>query len=114
VLAKTFGLMHRLVGSPPLDLPIENWSELHEHTVAFRPDLVLELGRGYGNSTCVFTRPRKQSAAASSVSASTPSARGRPNRATPRASRRGELVCAAHCVQDDITTLDFSTAAGRE
>jgi hypothetical protein len=47
--------MHRLIGSPPLDLPLGNWMELYDLTVALEPDLVLELGRGYGNSTCVFT-----------------------------------------------------------
>lgn len=46
--------MHRLVASSPLDLPIENWPALHDLTLAFEPDLVVELGRGYGNSTCVF------------------------------------------------------------
>jgi len=50
-----FAVMHRLVDSPPLDLPLENWSDLYELTVAFRPDVVLELGRGCGNSTCVLT-----------------------------------------------------------
>jgi predicted O-methyltransferase YrrM len=51
-----FELMHRLVDSPPLDLPLESWTELYDLTLAFEPDLVLELGRGYGNSTCVFTQ----------------------------------------------------------
>jgi hypothetical protein len=55
VLKDKFALMHRLVGSPPRDLPLENWSELYDLTVAYRPDVVLELGRGWGNSTCVFT-----------------------------------------------------------
>jgi hypothetical protein len=49
-----FAELHALVGSPPLDLPLADWRELYQLTVEFKPDLVLELGRGYGNSTCVF------------------------------------------------------------
>jgi len=55
VLEERFELMHRLVGSPPLDLPIENWLQLYALVVDYAPDLVIELGRGWGNSTCVFT-----------------------------------------------------------
>jgi hypothetical protein len=50
-----FEQLHSLVGSPALDLPLEDWVQLYELSCAFRPDLVLELGRGYGNSTCIFT-----------------------------------------------------------
>lgn len=47
--------MHDLVGSPEFDLPLPAWHDLYEIVAGFEPDLVLELGRGYGNSTCVFT-----------------------------------------------------------
>jgi cephalosporin hydroxylase len=50
-----FDLLHGLVDSPALDLPLESWRQLYDVTLAFRPDLILELGRGYGNSTCIFT-----------------------------------------------------------
>jgi cephalosporin hydroxylase len=49
-----FDLLHGLVDSPALDLPLESWRQLYS-SLALRPDLVLELGRGYGNSTCIFT-----------------------------------------------------------
>jgi cephalosporin hydroxylase len=46
--------LHRLVGRPE-DLSLEQWESLTEAVMAFRPDLVIELGRGYGNSTAIFT-----------------------------------------------------------
>jgi hypothetical protein len=39
--------MHRLIASPPLDLPAENSSDPCELTLAFQPDVVLvEVGVG--------------------------------------------------------------------
>jgi hypothetical protein len=37
------------------DLLLYQWAELFTMAVEFQPDLILELGRGEGNSTCVFT-----------------------------------------------------------
>ncbi len=37
------------------DLSPPQWAQLLAFALEFRPDLVLELGRGLGNSTCVFT-----------------------------------------------------------
>jgi len=39
----------------PNDLLPYQWGQLYAMALEFKPDLVLELGRGYGNSTCVFT-----------------------------------------------------------
>ena len=39
----------------PGDLFISQWAQLFTFTTEFRPDLIVELGRGMGNSTCVFT-----------------------------------------------------------
>jgi cephalosporin hydroxylase len=47
--------MQSLVGSPELDLPLRAWRHLYKMVVSFEPDAIIELGRGYGNSTCVFT-----------------------------------------------------------
>jgi cephalosporin hydroxylase len=55
VSVERFKSMYRLVDSPPFDLPFESWFDLYELVIAFQPDLVLELGRGWGNSTCVLT-----------------------------------------------------------
>jgi hypothetical protein len=37
------------------DLTSFQWAQLFVMALEFRPDLILELGRGTGNSTCVFT-----------------------------------------------------------
>ncbi len=41
-------------GHPP-DLPRTQWFQLFALALEFKPDLILELGRGYGNSTLAFT-----------------------------------------------------------
>lgn len=37
------------------DLSLPQWAQLYSFCLDFQPDLILELGRGRGNSTCVFT-----------------------------------------------------------
>lgn len=44
----------RTVGSP-VDLSGFQIAQLFTLALEFQPDLIIELGRGYGNSTCVFT-----------------------------------------------------------
>jgi hypothetical protein len=39
----------------PRDLSPNQWAQLLAFALEFRPTLILELGRGLGNSTCVFT-----------------------------------------------------------
>lgn len=39
----------------PVDLTLFQAAQLFALTLEFEPDLILELGRGFGNSTCVFT-----------------------------------------------------------
>ena len=39
----------------PNDLPLEQWQRLYERASASDADLLLEVGRGYGNSTVVLT-----------------------------------------------------------
>ncbi len=38
----------------PRDMTLSQWAQLIAFTLEFRPDLILELGRGFGNSTCCF------------------------------------------------------------
>jgi hypothetical protein len=103
-----FAVMHRLVDSPPRDLPLENWSDLYDLTVAFRPDVVLELGRGWGNSTCIFTE------AAGVVgcrvfSVGFDSEHAWETRTAPRLAQvvDADWFAPLTVLQDDITTLDF-------
>lgn len=39
----------------PNDLVSQQAAQLLAYTLEFSPDLIIELGRGYGNSTCAFT-----------------------------------------------------------
>lgn len=39
----------------PTDLGWPQWQALYEFTIHTNPRLIVELGRGYGNSTCLFT-----------------------------------------------------------
>jgi cephalosporin hydroxylase len=100
--------MHRLVDSPPFDLPVENWSDLYELTLAFRPDLILELGRGYGNSTCVFTEAAS-ALGCRVVSVGFDSEHAWEKRSAPRLEDivDAEWFAPLTVLQDDITTLDF-------
>jgi hypothetical protein len=39
----------------PVSLSLNQFAQLTAATLEFRPDLIIELGRGAGNSTCLFT-----------------------------------------------------------
>lgn len=39
----------------PIDFAFHEWIKLYTLVLEFSPDLIIELGRGYGNSTCIFT-----------------------------------------------------------
>ena len=38
----------------PTDLCLHQWTQLMAFALEFQPDVILELGRGFGNSTCCF------------------------------------------------------------
>jgi cephalosporin hydroxylase len=42
------------------DLMAYQWIQWYAMTLEFKPDLIIELGRGLGNSTCVFTEAANQ------------------------------------------------------
>jgi hypothetical protein len=42
------------------DLDLATWVQLYAFCLEFNPDLIIELGRGYGNSTCIFTETANQ------------------------------------------------------
>jgi hypothetical protein len=48
-----FEKMSAAIGHPT-DLNLYQWAELGAFALEFRPDLILELGRELGNSTCCF------------------------------------------------------------
>ena len=103
-----FEEMHELVGSPAFDLPLENWRELYDLTLEFRPDLVLELGRGYGNSTTVFTEAA-QSIQCRVVSIGFDAEHAWETRTAPRLAQLvdPQWFAPLTVIQQDITTFDF-------
>lgn len=48
-----FKLMGQAVGRMT-DLTLFQWAQIGSFALELKPDLIIELGRGYGNSTCVF------------------------------------------------------------
>ncbi|MDA7950288.1 MAG: hypothetical protein MPJ24_02285 [Pirellulaceae bacterium] len=44
----------------PGDLGPSQWAQIFVMTYDFKPDLIIELGRGYGNSTCCFLKAIEQ------------------------------------------------------
>ncbi|MEX2287787.1 MAG: hypothetical protein WD648_11905 [Planctomycetaceae bacterium] len=51
--------LHAAVGRPN-DLHLSQFAHLFAVALEYRPDLILELGRHYGNSTCSFTEAANQ------------------------------------------------------
>ncbi len=54
-----FRALSTCVGRPG-DLALYQWIQIAAFALEFRPDLVIELGRGYGNSTCCFLEVANQ------------------------------------------------------
>lgn len=52
-LRERFERLSAAVGRPT-DLNLYQWGEFAAFALEFRPDLIVELGRGLGNSTCCF------------------------------------------------------------
>jgi len=50
--------LHAATGGPR-DFVNQQWLQLISVVNAFKPDLIIELGRGYGNSTCAFALAAK-------------------------------------------------------
>ncbi|HRK61217.1 MAG TPA: hypothetical protein PLY88_01540 [Candidatus Omnitrophota bacterium] len=58
-LKPRFRTLIEAVGHPG-DLFLTQWAQLAAITLDFKPDLIIELGRGRGNSTCAFTETARQ------------------------------------------------------
>src|SRR5262245_51478983 len=55
-LAASIPRLRRLIEAVgrPTDLSPFQWAQLFAFALEFGPDLIIELGRGWGNSTCCF------------------------------------------------------------
>jgi hypothetical protein len=103
-----FPLMRRLVDSPPSNLQLDAWYELYALAVDFEPDLMLELGRGFGNSTCVFTEAAHR-VGGTVVSVGFDSERAWETRTSPRLLRYlgADWFAPLTILHADITETDF-------
>lgn len=102
--------MHKLVESPPLDLPLDVWRPIYDLVVEFKPELILELGRGWGNSTCLLTQAAND-IGADVVSVGFDSEHAWETRTAPRLLSAGmppAWFATLRVFQADITDTDFA------
>ena len=61
-IAEDAGLLRQLIAAvdSPRDLGSPQWAQWYSVALGFAPDLIVELGRGYGNSTAVFAQAARQ------------------------------------------------------
>lgn len=98
--------LYAAVGSPT-DFSVSQWQAIARFTRRFTPDLILELGRGYGNSTCMFTSVANRLPSCRVVSVSLGNGW---ERTLPRIEPlvpRGWLDCL-DVIEADITAFDFA------
>jgi len=106
-------LEYRRVVASPADLTEAQYHQLYAMTLDLAPDLVVELGRGYGNTTAVFTEAAN-AIGARVVSVSFDNERGWSTRTAPRLR---ELVPETWfepltIIEQDIMELDFRDLLG--
>lgn len=106
--------MHKLVGSPPSDMPLEQWEPLYTTAVSYKPDLILELGRGWGNSTCVLTEAA-HSIRAKTISVSFDTGEVWTTLTAPRLLKHvgPKWFKRLTVIQADITQVDFRPLVGK-
>ncbi|HCM42318.1 MAG TPA: hypothetical protein DIS66_03260, partial [Candidatus Omnitrophica bacterium] len=99
---------HSAVGRPT-DLTLFQWSQIIAATLEFKPDLIIELGRGKGNSTCAFAEALqmlKIPASIESLCFSDDWDRETLNKIQPLIS--AEWLKPIHIIRGDILTQDFN------
>lgn len=107
--------LHRIVGRP-VDLNLGQWIQLYAFCMEYSPDVVVELGRGWGNSTCVFTEAANRLRTTRVVSIGYDSERTWSVQTAPRL---GAVVPASwfdvlEVMHNDILQTDFSPILARD
>lgn len=94
------------------NLSRSQWFQLIALTVGFQPDLVIELGRAYGNSTAAFAEGVDRVGHGRVYSVGHDAERGWDKRTRPRLQKYAgrEWVDRVEAVHADITTVDFTAA----
>lgn len=94
----------------PIDLRFTEWLKLYALVLEFSPDLIIELGRAYGNSTCVLTEAVNKSGKGKVVSIDYDGGKLWQNETLPRLQKlidvqwRDKLTI----VHEDIMKIDFT------
>ncbi len=93
----------------PQDLLAHQWPQLLSIGLEFKPDLIIELGRGYGNSTLIFTEVANQVGQPCKVVSICISDAWR-TISYPKLSLRfgAEYFQSVECVERDIRAFDFA------
>jgi hypothetical protein len=100
----------------PGDLSSGQWFQLYASTLSFEPGLVLELGRGYGNSTTAFTAAATKLPTTRVVSVGYDSGEVWSNQTAPRLRRivGDDFFARLDIHHTDIRDVDFRDLIGDE
>jgi len=109
-LKELFAVVNR-----PTDLSWPQWETIYDFTIQYRPSLIVELGRGYGNSTCLFTET-SQHIGCKVVSIGDDAEKAFERETWPRVRRivNASWRSSLTVVQEDIMKLDFHLILGEK
>jgi len=96
--------------SRPVDFGFPDWIQLYSLVLEFSPDLIIELGRGYGNSTCLFTEAVNKSGKGKVVSIGYDSEHAWEKTTVPSLQKliSPQWLDKLHVKQQDIMKTDFT------
>ncbi len=99
----------------PVDLSFTQWLQLYTIVLEFSPDLIIELGRGYGNSTCVFTEAVNKAGKGRVISIGYDSELGWEKTTLPHLQKiiDPQWLEKLHVINQDILKTDFAEIVGQ-
>jgi len=103
----------RTLVDEPSNLSVLQGLQLYALCLAFRPDLIIELGRGYGNSTCVFAAALQKLGAGRVVSFDLDTLWDERTLPKLMASELSKLTRSVEARIEDIKLADFGSLVGR-
>jgi len=94
----------------PGDLMFPEWFKLYTSVLEYSPDLIIELGRGYGNSTCIFTEAVNKIGKGKVVSIDYDSGKLWQNKTFPRLQKLidAKWLDKLTIIHEDIMKTDFT------
>jgi len=94
----------------PVDFMFADWIQLYSLVFEFSPDLIIELGRGFGNSTCLFTEAVSKSGKGKVVSIGYDGENAWEKTTVPSIQKliNSQWLDKLRVIQQDIMKVDFS------